>query len=203
MPIEVELRVLVENGPESLRGRFEELHYSYIGDVREIDYYMDTSDLFLSKGDQAFRVRLSAAINSPQFPERIEVTFKGPKIDPISKTREEFGFLVQENNAKVVLSVFQRIGLTNIIEVSKYRSIWRHPTGIQVTVDLVDELSPDCYVEAEILSENSTGKDQLIQQLWAILSELLEISALKLQSERRSYLELVIERTSGRSKTKS
>ncbi|MHA2371112.1 MAG: class IV adenylate cyclase, partial [Candidatus Hodarchaeales archaeon] len=127
-------------------------------------------------------------------PDRLEITFKGPKIDKISKTREELGFIVKGNDVSGVLKVFQRLGFSEVFEICKNRSLWRHPRESLISVDNVDELAPDCYVEAEIISENLTDKEQLIEELTGMLTELLDCNG-ELRSERRSYLELVLNRS--------
>lgn len=194
LPFEFEMKVLVDNSPESVYTRLKEQNCTHIKDLREVDYYMDTPERSLASEDQAFRARISKDMTNPEIPERLEITFKGPKIDKISKTREELGFNVKGNDVSGVLKVFQRLGFSEVFEIRKNRSLWRHPRDSLISVDNVDELAPDCYVEAEIISENLTDREQLIEELTGILTELLDCNG-ELRSERRSYLELVLNRS--------
>ncbi|MFX0115892.1 MAG: class IV adenylate cyclase [Candidatus Hodarchaeota archaeon] len=185
------MKVLVKESPEWAYERLKKQNCTHIKNIREIDYYLDTPDHSLAGGDQAFRIRISRDITHSEIPERIEVTFKGPKIDKISKTREELGFFVQENSIDTILNVFQRLGFSEVFEISKNRSLWQHPSGTTLSVDLVDQLAPDCYIEAEIISDSLSDQDQLVRKLMRILCELLDHKG-RLQSERRSYLQLAI-----------
>lgn len=187
------MKALVEGGPTQVYDRLKQQSYNHIIDVREIDYYLDTPDHSLAKRDLALRVRISKDANDPESVEKVEVTYKGPKVDAISKTREEFGFHVQEKKPDAVLDVFQHLGFLEVYEISKWRSLWQHSDGTLISVDLVDQLAPDCYVEAEIITEILNDREQLIRKLGKLLSELLGCKG-KLQSEKRSYLELAINR---------
>ncbi|MHA2272798.1 MAG: class IV adenylate cyclase [Candidatus Hodarchaeales archaeon] len=193
LPIEFEMKVLVDNSPEWVYTRLKEQNCTHIKDLREVDYYMDTPERSFASKDQAFRARISKDMTNPEIPDRLEITFKGPKIDKISKTREELGFIVKGNDVSGVLN-FQRLGFSEVFEICKNRSLWRHPRESLISVDNVDELAPDCYVEAEIISENLTDKEQLIEELTGMLTELLDCNG-ELRSERRSYLELVLNRS--------
>lgn len=194
LPIEFEMKVAVDNDPEWVYARLKEQNCTHIKDLREVDYYMDTPELSIARGDQALRVRISKDLTNPEIPEKLEITFKGPKIDKISKTREELGFIVKGNDVSGVLKVFQRLGFSEVFEIRKNRSLWRHPRDSLISVDIIDELAPDCYVEAEIMAEDLTDKEQLIQELTGILTELLDCNG-ELRSDRRSYLELVLNRS--------
>jgi adenylate cyclase class 2 len=187
------MKVLVDGGPTQIYDRLKNQSYKHIIDVREIDYYLDTPDHSLAKRDEALRVRISKDANDSQSVEKVEVTYKGPKIDTISKTREELSFHVQENQIDAILDVFQRLGFPEVYEINKWRSLWQHSNGTLVSVDLVDQLAPDCYVEAEIVTENFKDREQLIWKLEKLLSKLLGFKG-ELQSEKRSYLELAINR---------
>jgi adenylate cyclase class 2 len=194
LPIEFEMKILANKSPEWVYARLKEQNCTHIKDLREVDYYMDTPERSLASEDQALRARISKDITNPEIPERLEITFKGPKIDKISKTREELGFNVKGNDVSGVLKVFQRLGFSEVFEIHKNRSLWHHPKNSFIAVDNVDELAPDCYVEAEVISENLTDKEQLIEELTGILTELLGGDG-ELRSERRSYLELVLNRS--------
>lgn len=187
------MKVIVDDDPTQVYDRLKNQSYKHIIDVREIDYYLDTPDHSLANRDEALRVRISKDANDPQGVEKVEVTYKGPKVDLISKTREEFGFNVQEKKTNEVLDVFQRLGFPEVYEISKWRSLWQHSDGTLISVDLVDQLAPDCYVEAEIVTENPNDREQLIRKLEKLLSKLLGFKG-ELQSEKRSYLELAINR---------
>ena len=73
------MKILVDKSPEWVYARLKEQNCTHIKDLREVDYYMDTPELSIAKGDQALRVRISKDITNPEIPEKLEITFKGPK----------------------------------------------------------------------------------------------------------------------------
>ncbi|MHA2494781.1 MAG: CYTH domain-containing protein [Candidatus Hodarchaeales archaeon] len=73
------MKVLVDNSPEWVYTRLKEQNCTHIKDLREVDYYMDTPERSLASEDQAFRARISKDMTNPEIPDRLEITFKGPK----------------------------------------------------------------------------------------------------------------------------
>ncbi len=194
MPIEVELKVQVEPNLEYLKDRLKHLYFEHQGDFREIDFYLDSADYSFASQDKALRVRLSYDLNQENPQKKIDLVFKGPKIDQRSKTREEIGIQIYGENPDDLIKLFHRLGYTEIFQINKNRSHWKNTSGINITVDLIDELDPLCYLEVEKVITDAQSKDKMVNELIEILSDLLQIKKEDLMSERRSYLELVLKK---------
>ncbi|MFA5138197.1 MAG: class IV adenylate cyclase [Elusimicrobiota bacterium] len=155
----------------------------------EEDTYFNAPDRDFSKTDEALRMRCTG--------EASLVTYKGPKVDAKTKTRAEIDVALAsgeepaENFARLLL----RLGYKPAGVVRKTRKAFRLESGglpVTVCLDTVQELGR--FAELEIKVPES--------QLETARNTILDLAGkwgLK-DSERRSYLELLLSKEASSSK---
>lgn len=155
-----------------------------IGRVRrDADHYFNAPDRDFAKTDEAFRVR---SIGNSNF-----VTYKGPKLDATTKTRLEVEVALADGpeTAADFRRLITLLGFRFVAVVEKSRRTAEFSNrgfDIHATLDEVDGVGR--YAELEIVAP--------AEQAEAAKSAILEAaSELRLAgSERRSYLQLLLER---------
>jgi adenylate cyclase class 2 len=143
------------------------------GRRKQIDIYLAHPTRDFAATDEALRIRRETDAGS--------LTYKGPKIDMDTKSREELKVMVADTDT--LLTIFHRIGFEESGRVEKLRMMYTIH-GITVCLDRVSGLGD--FVEAEYEGEDlDSGKKAII----ALMHEL----GLK-DNERRSYLELLLDK---------
>lgn len=132
--------------------------------------------------DEALRLRLDDGV--------LRVTYKGPKLDPPRKTREEIEFALGTDLA-VASTLLDRLGFRAAAIVRKRRTEWHVPGRLPgtISIDEVEGLGTYCEVEvsAETVDEGRAALAELQQRLG--LDHLAPIA--------ESYLELLARRERG------
>lgn len=151
------------------RGRIEQMvkKAEFLEERIEEDDYFSSPIKNFEETDEALRIRKSG--------ENTILTYKGPKIDAISKSREEIEVLVSGD----IDPLLQRLGFNKFIRIKKKRKLYRYKE-FTVTIDDVEGLGE--YIEIELKSENKED----VRKIENLFDTLL------LNSERRSYLELLL-----------
>ncbi len=150
--------------------------------AEELDLYFAHPVRNFAETDEALRIRRKG--------KRTWITYKGPKIDQTTKTRQEIElFLGDEAGTpdrwRELLGV---LGFQAVAEIRKMRrraDIAWHGQAVVLTLDDVDCVGT--FVELEIESDEH-GVEQAKAHLAALAAELGFST-----SERRSYLELLLE----------
>lgn len=172
-PVEVEIKASVDD-LDRVRDELATQGAERVGQRTETDVYFDHPQRSFADTDEALRVRRAG--------ETIRLTYKGPKLDEQTKTREELDLAVgDEDTARRVLT---SLGFEPSGRVVKDRETFELD-DLTVVLDRVEGLGS--FVEIETLVEGSVehGREQVL----ALADELgLE------EQERRSYLELLLER---------
>ncbi len=151
--------------------------------AEELDLYFAHPVRNFAETDEALRIRRKG--------NRTLITYKGPKLDQTTKTRQEIELPLgdQPGTPERWRELLEVLGFEAVAEVRKARQradvAWRGET-ITVTLDDVDHVGT--FVELEIVSDKD-GVDQAKTHLAALAAEL-GLSG----SERRSYLELLLGR---------
>ena len=180
--LEVEMKFAVADF-SLLERRLSETGAAKQQEVDEADHYFNAPDRDFARTDEALRVRQIGACNF--------VTYKGPKLDAQTKTRTEVEVAVAPGEA--ALEGFTRIlihlGYRPVAVVRKHRRTFRllkDGFAIEVALDDVEKVGQ--YAELEIQAPE--------ERLAAVRKVLLDTAAeLGLSnSERRSYLELLLSR---------
>ena len=149
----------------------------------EADHYFNAPDRDFARTDEALRLRRIGPANY--------VTYKGPKRDAQTKTRTEVEVPLAEGDkpARDFASLLTYLGYRPTAVVRKQRTVYHLTRGgfaLEVCRDEVEGLGR--FVELEILAP-----EEQLEKARAVLLETaarLGLSA----SERRSYLELLLEK---------
>ncbi len=119
------------------------------------------------------------------------VTYKGPKIDPVTKTRQEIEieYASGETENQRFAELLIRLGFSESLTVRKTRRVYHvawQGWDVEVLLDEVEGLGQ--FAEIETLAE----EDEKEAAKQCILSLAVELSLE--QSERRSYLRMLLEK---------
>jgi len=160
---------------------------SYEGTFSQIDHYFSHPARDFAVTDEAFRLRCVGDENV--------LTYKGPKLGQIAKSRQEIEVPVGPGveNARRVESLIQALGFGSVACVRKRRRILKvtwcgHP--LEAALDEVHLVGN--YLELEVVVRGD--QIEAAQQIVLDLSHRLGLA----DHERRSYLELLLEiRSSG------
>jgi adenylate cyclase, class 2 len=179
---EVEMKFPVAD-MASLERRLADFEASIDAGQLEVDVYFAHPARDFTQTDEALRIRRKGPTNS--------ITYKGPKIDAVTKTRREIdlGLPSGEESAQVWTGLLESLGFTVAGEVCKLRRkahIDWQSQSVEVSLDDVQQLGT--FAELELIVD-ADG----IEAARACLTSLAEV--LKLEAgERRSYLELLLDR---------
>lgn len=150
---------------------------------QEADHYFNAPDRDFARTDEALRLRRVGAANY--------VTYKGPKRDAFTKTRTEIEVPLADGDeaAEDFARLLVCLGYRPVAVVRKRRRAFALERGgfpIEATLDEVDGVGR--FAELEIQAHEAqldTARTVLLQT-----AEALGLSG----AERRSYLELLLER---------
>ncbi|MCD5425283.1 MAG: class IV adenylate cyclase [Methanosarcinaceae archaeon] len=169
--IEVEIKAKISDANE-IRKIITKLGAAFKSKEIESDVYYNAPHKDFAETDEALRIRTSSDIS---------MTYKGPKIDSVSKSREEIYIIL--NDAKNADLMLKALGFKETATVRKMREIYTIDE-ITISIDAVDGIGE--FIEIEILSDdyqNSLDK----------VFGMLELLGLKRENTiRESYLELVL-----------
>lgn len=175
--IEVEIKCRINNPEEVAEKLIQKVNAKMVKTVFQKDFYLQHPSRNFEETDEAIRIRDSD--------EGVQLTYKGPKIDPLSKTREEL--YVHVDNFETILKIFEKIGFLPIAKVVKSRTIFQLEGNIIASIDKVQDLGDFIELESEV--EDCTQVESKREDLFFILDKL---GLSREDTERRSYLELLI-----------
>jgi adenylate cyclase class 2 len=179
---EVEVKFLLADLPrfrEELRLR----HALPIGEIEQEDRYFNHPVRDFRQSDEALRLRRCG--------DRNRITYKGPKLDTVSKTRREIelDFASGLSSIAQFAEILTLLGFVESGTVRKRREqfeLVQDGLTIEITIDHVAGLGD--YVELE--APASSGDIDMVRSKIIDLAAQLGLSG----SERRSYLELLVEK---------
>jgi len=152
--------------------RLRRIGAKLVDDHLEKDLYFSSPLKDMVASDEALRVR--------EMPDRSFLTYKGPKIDVTTKSREEVE--VEVSSADGVITLLRRLGFTPTARIEKSRRIYETQ---EFFIMLDDVFSLGTFVEIESRRSDLDARERAFQ----LLDELgLD------KTERRSYLELLMDR---------
>jgi len=177
--IEVEFKARVDD-LSRVRERAKALGATYVCVRREHDIYLNHPCRDFAESDEALRVRQA---NGESF-----LTYKGKKLSPLTKTREEISIKVDSfDSAKQLL---EALGFAEVACVVKEREVWKLGEAT-IYLDRVEKLGS--FVEVEMETEG-----ERLEDVEKRLLKLVEAIGLrKDMSIRESYLELLLAKTKG------
>jgi len=178
--LEVEIKFRVTDFAD-LETRLIERGAHHSRSVEEIDQYFNAPDRDFAKTDEALRVR---RIGSENF-----VTYKGAKVDVLSKSRTEIEVPLQRGqpSADAFIALLAHLGYRPVRVVSKLRRIYEleeEEFMIEVCLDEIQSLGK--FAELEIVAPE--GQLEVARSLLLRIAKDLGLT----QSERKSYLELLL-----------
>ncbi|NLI74536.1 MAG: class IV adenylate cyclase [Euryarchaeota archaeon] len=172
MMLEIEIKSPIAD-PDEIRNKLVILGATHIKNVHQRDSYFSHPCRDFGITDEALRIRQQEGNET--------LYYKGPKIDLETKAREEIALPL--TNGEVMRTILQRIGFIEVISIEKDRYIYQL-NNVEVALDYIEDLGN--FVELEIRDEDIEKGKNMIKEVMKSLG--LEIS------ERRSYLELLMER---------
>lgn len=182
MQFEVEQKHRIEDAAEFI-ARLEERGVAFGAPVAQADLYFAHPARDFATTDEALRIR---TVGDNSF-----VTYKGPKLDATSKTRRELELPLDPYDAdgSRFAELLNALGFTPVAVVRKNRRPFHLNHGgreVEGALDEVDGLGT--FVELE-LPANEESLDEA-KRIIAALAAKLALGP----SERRSYLELLLQR---------
>jgi adenylate cyclase class 2 len=173
--IEVEIKVKADHS--KVHFILQKLGATKVGIEAQTDTYFAAPHRDFAKTDEALRIR---SLNG-----QAVLTYKGPKLDAVSKTREELETPVEE---ATITGILHALGFSEAGTVRKRREVFE-AGEITVCLDAVEGLGE--FLEVEIVAENEKDLETSRHKLFEFLKEF---SFGEKDSIRASYLEMVLEK---------
>lgn len=171
--LEVEAKARLAS-PDDARRALRRMGAEPLGAEEQRDAYFAHPARDFARTDEALRLRQAAA--------SVELTYKGPKLDAATKTREEL--TVRLESPDEAARILERLGFRRVAEVRKRREAWAL-RGLEVALDEVDGLG--AFVEVEGRAEHAADVPAVRDAVLALLKELGGA-----ESIRTSYLEMLL-----------
>jgi adenylate cyclase, class 2 len=178
--LEAEVKLKLDDEARNrLTERLEARGARLLGESRQCDEYYAHPGRDFSQTDEALRLR--------EVDGALRITYKGPKLDPPRKTREEIEFTLCTDR-DVAARLLARLGFDAVSCVRKRRKEFRLPDGPDtlVCIDHVDGLGWFCEIEVEAETVEE-GRERLT-------ARLAELALADLEPIAQSYLELLLAR---------
>lgn len=176
--IEIELKVRLRE-PERIVHYLDILGYKFLKRERQEDTYFKSSFRNFEDTGEILRVR-------KQTPGFDVLTFKRPKLKSEIKAREEIE--VHIDSSSEAMKLLKELGYELWITVEKEREIYQF-NKLTVSLDKVKDLGYFMEIEAKI--EDPQSKLEVEQE---IFNRLNELGIPKNLIEKRTYLELILEK---------
>ncbi len=173
--IEIEVKARVDD-PKRLERAIVALGATPIGIENQTDTYYNSQYNDFGKTDEALRIRVQ---DGSYF-----LTYKGPKMDRVSKTRKEFQ--VDINDADGMGKILTSLGFFSVATVTKKRKNFRLGDFI-IALDDVRNLGN--FMEIEIAVKDSKKYEEKVELIFKFI-EKLGIS--RKSTIRSSYLEMIL-----------
>lgn len=175
--IEVEVKAKISNSNEIIKRL--KTQAIFLKETIQEDIYFNAPDRDFRITDEALRIRISS--------EESELTYKGSKIGNLmDKTREEISVNINKNDLRKTQIILEKLGFQVVTKVLKTRMLFQI-NDLSISVDFVENLGE--YIEIESLVNTPNEIEKKRNEILNFLSELdipLE------DCERRSYLELLL-----------
>ncbi|MDO9517871.1 MAG: class IV adenylate cyclase [Methanosarcinaceae archaeon] len=171
----IEIEVKARANHERIKYLLNEIGARAIGMEHHCDTYYNAPHRDFSITDEALRIRI---VN-----DRAVLTYKGKKLDAVSKTREEFETDV---DAAIMRNILLSLGFVESGVVKKTRDVFEFE-NLVICLDSIDGLGE--FIEVETIVESESDVDEHRTRVFGFL-ERLEIW--QEDSIRVSYLEMLI-----------
>ena len=175
--IEVEVKAKIENF-QDMEKKLENLGALKSKKEFQEDIYFNSPIVDFANTDEALRIRTTKENDN----KNIFITYKGPKIDSKSKTREEIEITIEDSEK--CSRIFQRLGFTKVRTVRKDRQYYTYK-NFEISLDDIEGLDP--YMEIEIALDDGEDYSDAQNKIFKLFSKL----GIDDGFERTSYLELL------------
>lgn len=176
--IEIEVKVKVKQ-PERIKHYLDVLGHKFLKKERQEDTYFKSSFRNFEGTGEILRVR-------KRIPGSDVVTFKGPKLKSEVKAREEIEVNIE--NSSEAMKLLKKLGYEPWITIEKERETYQF-NKFTVSLDKVKDLGH--FMEIETKIEGIQSRLEVEQK---ILNLLNKIGISKNLIERKTYLELILEK---------
>ncbi len=173
--IEVEIKARVDD-PKYIERTIIALGASPIGIENQADTYYNSSSYDFERTDEALRIRSQ---DSKYF-----LTYKGPKMDSISKTRKEFE--VEIHDASIMGDILSSLGFSPVATIVKKRKRYRIGDFF-IALDNVRSLGD--FIEVEIALRDSKNCEEKVESIFRFIDKL---GINRESTIRESYLEMFL-----------
>ena len=177
--IEVEVKAKIRSFDE-MRKRLDEINAVKVKTEHQEDRYFNSPVRDFAQTDEALRIRETKSDDK----HNLFITYKGPKIDAKSKTREEVEMEIED--ADKASKIFENLGFKEVRTVVKDREYYQYE-NYEISLDNVHGLEP--YMEIEISLDDNSDYSKAQESIF----ELFEKLGITDGFERTSYLELLEE----------
>lgn len=175
--IEVEVKAHV-NDFRRVKIKLQNLGAKKLKSEHQEDVYFNAPHRNFAQTDEALRIRKIPTKNGL----KTILTYKGAKINDISKTRKEIEVNIE--NAESTTKILENLGFNPIKTLKKDRVIYLFNEFI-ISLDKVYEVGN--FVEIETTHEEGDNFQESLDEIFNIYHKL----GIKSGFERRSYLELL------------
>lgn len=154
-------------------------------EVQEKRIFID--DLYFQHPSKNFK-DTDEALRLRKIEDKAIITYKGPKLSKISKTREELEMSVEDYNKAEDILV--KLGFKPLLHVKKERTTFIPRYGMKISFDIVEGLGT--FIEAEMEIDDPDRIKTYEKKILDYIYNTLGIKNAK--SIRKSYLELLLEK---------
>ena len=179
MMIEVEVKAKIDSF-EDMKVRLNKINAIKTKTEEQIDRYFNSPVKDFAQTDEALRIRETRTDDA----HNLFITYKGPKIDSKSKTREEVEMKIEDSDK--CSRIFENLGFKEVRTVKKNREYYRLDRFI-ISLDDVEGLNP--YMEIEVELEDGCDYNEAQEKIFDLFKDLGITDGF----ERTSYLELLEE----------
>ena len=167
--IEIEVKAKIDD-ERYIEEKIKEMGGLLIGEEKQRDIYFNHPCRDFRKSDEALRVRIKDF--------QAEITYKGKKLDKITKTREEI--TVKVKDFKGIIEMLKKLNFKVVAEVVKHRKKYML-NNLIICIDNVENLGKFIEVEEKSDKYDPTNVLTLMKKL-----------GIK-KTIRKSYLEMLLE----------
>lgn len=180
----IEIEIKLPFGNENIEQKLLDENFERGIRRRETDTYFCSKTHDFRTRDEALRIRRSENVGAGDATGRVvTVNFKGPKIDPVSMTREELE--VEVSDAVVMEEIFRHLELVPVTPVIKERQYY-HRGRMTACVDRVENLGK--FLELEVLADEEERREDVLRDMWDVLGKLGHDAS---ETVRTSYLSML------------
>ena len=189
MEIELKIPLKVYFSNDSMISNISKKFGTPTEEITQNDTYFTSPirDFWIS--DEALRLRHILNVSGQ---EKIEITYKGPKQGKSMKIREEI--TIEASNSNNAKKILQNLGFQVFAKIKKKRTNWSKNNFV-ISFDRVEDLGSFLEIETTTTLERSEEITKSKEKIIHLAREI--IPNWSGEDERKSYLELKIEKQIG------